>query len=55
MTCVDKYFEEHPNSQIVGCPHDYGYSDKPKDCYHISCFKDCWARELCEENKEVKK
>lgn len=46
MTCFDKYISEH-TLPIVGCPADYGYVDKrPADCYCISCFKDCWAREL---------
>lgn len=41
MTCLEKYFKEHPGDFVVGCPHDYGYLDKPKECYSISCFKDC--------------
>lgn len=51
MTCAEKYFEEHPGDSIKGCPHDYKYADKPVGCYTMSCFKDCWAREVPEEKK----
>jgi hypothetical protein len=54
MTCIEKYFIDHPDTQVDGCPHHYGYLEKPKNCYCISCFKDCWAREYPENNKEVK-
>lgn len=48
MTCLEKYFKEHPGDHIVGCPHDYGYLEKPENCfsYKMSCFKDCWTREI---------
>ena len=44
MTCIEKYAQEH-SFPVKGCPHDYGYLDKPKECYSMSCFKDCWFRE----------
>lgn len=45
MTCFDMYVSER-DLPVRGCPHDYGYLTKPKDCYCISCFKDCWSREV---------
>lgn len=51
MTCFDKYIQEHP-FPVKGCPSDYGYLPKPQNCYCISCFKDCWAREIPEENNK---
>ena len=51
MTCFEKYVSEH-GLPVVGCPHDFKYAPNPVDCYCISCFKDCWAREISEENKE---
>lgn len=51
MTCLEKYFREHPGDYVVGCPHDYGYLNKPEECYNMSCYKDCWPREI-EENKQ---
>ena len=51
MTCADKYLAEHPGESIKGCPHDYGYLPYPAACYTISCFKDCWAREVPEEKE----
>lgn len=54
MTCFDMYVSEH-QLPIRGCPHEYGYlKEKPKDCYSISCFKDCWAREMSEKKKGEK-
>lgn len=54
MTCFDMYVSEHP-LPIRGCPHEYGYTqEKPKDCYCISCFKDCWSREVVENKKGEK-
>lgn len=50
MTCYDKYVTEY-FLPIRGCPMDYGYlPERPKDCYNISCFKDCWGREAQEKN-----
>ena len=54
MTCYEKYITEY-FLPIEGCPHDFKYAPKPENCYSISCFKDCWAREVVEENKEEKK
>ena len=55
MTCFDKYLTEH-KLPIEGCPHHYGYLEKPANCYCISCFKDCWCRELTvNDKKEVNK
>lgn len=52
MTCFDKYISEH-TLPVVGCPADYGYAlEKPADCYCLSCFKDCWARELVMNDKK---
>ena len=51
MTCFEKYILEH-QLPIIGCPADYKYASIPKDCYLISCFKDCWSRELEENIKE---
>ena len=58
MTCFDMYVSER-ELPIVGCPHHYNYATEPKDCYCISCFKDCWAREAnvsdCEKKAREKK
>ena len=51
MTCFEKYITEHV-LPVRGCPQDYNYATKPENCYCISCYKDCWAREV-EEKKEV--
>ena len=50
MTCLEKYFKEHPGDYVVRCPHDYGYLEKPKKCFSMSCFKDCWTREIQDSN-----
>lgn len=55
MTCAEKYFLDHPGEAIKGCPQDYGYLAKPKDCYQISCFKDCWARSILKSGEPIKK
>ena len=49
MTCLEKYFKDHPGDFVVGCPYDYGYLGKPKECYSINCFKDCWPRVIPDE------
>ena len=55
MTCFDMYVSER-KLPIEGCPHHYGYlKEAPKDCYCISCFKDCWAREANGEKKAREK
>lgn len=48
MTCFDKYVAEH-ELPVRGCPHDFKYAEKPENCYCISCFKDCWSREVSEQ------
>ena len=54
MTCFDMYVAER-ELPVRGCPHDYEYANRPADCYSISCFKDCWAREAnCEEKAREK-
>lgn len=53
MTCIDRYIQEH-EFPVKGCPHDYAYAEPPKDCYCISCFKDCWARETHDVKGESK-
>lgn len=52
MTCFDKYVLEQ-SFPVRGCPHDYGYLEKPKECYSVSCFKDCWAREIHEKESKT--
>lgn len=53
MTCAELYFLEYPGEIIKGRPQEYGYLlEKPKDCYTISCFKDCWAKEVQYLNQE---
>ena len=54
MTCRERLKLEHPekiNDKLLGgcegCPHDYGYLDKPKTCGR-SCDK-CWDREIPED------
>jgi hypothetical protein len=58
MTCFDVYVSEH-TLPVVGCPHDFKYAPQPANCYSISCFKDCWARECnkvdCEKKAREKK
>lgn len=49
MTCFDKYITEH-ELPVRGCPHDYSYAERPKECYSMSCFAHCWAREIDKEN-----
>lgn len=53
MTCLERYFREHPGDYVIGCPHDYGYLNKPDACYSMSCFKDCWPREIQENIQEI--
>lgn len=54
MTCIERYIQEH-EFPVRGCPHEYGYvREQPKDCYCISCFKDCWARETHDVKGETK-
>lgn len=57
MTCFDMYVSER-ELPVRGCPHDYGYTkEAPKNCYCISCFKDCWSREVstsCERKAREK-
>lgn len=56
MTCLEKFRLDHPNNTTVAligkCPHDYEYLKKPKNCAEISCYKECWMREI-PEIKEV--
>ena len=54
MTCFEKYISEH-TLPIVGCPVDYGYAPKPADCYCLSCFRDCWSREVTTSDKKEEK
>lgn len=54
MACLDRYFKEHPSDYVVGCPHDYGYLEKPSECYSMSCFKDCWVREIPNTYEQVR-
>lgn len=51
ITCIEKFWLEHPNLIPKGkCPHDYGYlPQRPYDCCEISCFNDCWMREVVEK------
>lgn len=51
MTCLEKFWLEHPDLAPKGkCPHEYGYlPQKPWDCYEISCFDECWMREVIEK------
>ena len=58
MTCFDMYVAER-ELPVIGCPADYGYlKENPKECYCLSCFKDCWAREAnvsdCEKARDKK-
>lgn len=43
-TCLEKFKIEHPKGPLRRCPHNYGYAERPKMCYEMSC-KDCWNRE----------
>lgn len=59
MTCREKLRIEHPEKigsmfrgRCEGCPHDYGYLDRPRYCVHDfgrtnadKCY-DCWNREI---------
>lgn len=56
MTCFDMYVSER-ELPVRGCPHHYGYTkEAPKECYNMSCFKDCWSREAnCEKKEREKK
>lgn len=57
MTCFDMYVSER-ELPVRGCPHDYDYASRPENCYCISCFKDCWSREVntrCEKKAREKK
>lgn len=61
MTCREKLKKEHPErfcnaytAGCVGCPHTYGYLDKPLYCIGGSkstCTK-CWDREIPEPEKK---
>lgn len=58
MTCREKLMIEHPEcinekkpGGCCGCPHAYGYLDKPSYCYksHIlgpAVCTECWDREV---------
>lgn len=48
VTCIEKFWLEHPELTPKGrCPHEFGYlPERPWDCYEISCFNDCWMREV---------
>lgn len=58
MTCREKLQIEHPelvddnyHGGCAGCPHLYGYLDKPKNCFFSSSGKkctNCWDREIPE-------
>lgn len=51
MTCYEKYITEY-FLPVRGCPSDYGYTrERPENCYSISCFKDCWCKEMVEDEK----
>lgn len=44
MTCLEKFKLEHPGHPCLRCPHTYGYAERPKQCYEMSCIE-CWNRE----------
>lgn len=52
MTCFEKFKLEHPGEGLFRCPHNYGYADRPKLCYEMSCIA-CWNRE-CEGGDKPK-
>lgn len=52
MTCREKLAIDCPafigpkwTNGYRGCPHHYGYLDKPKECYKLDC-RECWNREI---------
>lgn len=52
MTCREKLKQEHPDkindfyvAGCSGCPHKYGYANKPDNCSLITC-NECWDREI---------
>lgn len=58
MTCREKLAKEHPEcideicgGGCQGCPHDYGYLDRPLYCESNGPNKctECWDREIPEE------
>lgn len=54
MTCREKLKLEHPEKVgyprfvggCAGCPHDYGYLDKPAGCNGTLGCTACWDREI---------
>lgn len=54
MTCREKLKLELPDcvnagyfGGCYGCPHNYGYLDRPDDCGEYNCdCNDCWDREI---------
>ena len=62
MTCREKLAIEHPGridrqfmGGAVGCPHNYGYLDKPDYCCmdNPENCKRCWDREIPEEEPKT--
>ena len=66
MTCREKLALEYPKSihpffdgGCAGCPHEYGYLERPDYCdtssYH-NMFRcgECWSREIPENNEKEK-
>lgn len=49
MTCFEKFKLDHPGHYPGMCPHNYGYAERPKLCYEMSCMN-CWNRTV-QENK----
>ena len=51
MTCLERFWNEHPNFTIFGkCPHEYGYlPNKSWDCNDIDCYDECWLRQAIDK------
>lgn len=49
MTCFEKFKLDYPKGPLHRYPHNYGYAERPKLCYEMSC-RDCWNRTV-QKNK----
>lgn len=62
MTCLGKYKRDNPKLVMnpygvpAGCPHEYGYLERPEWCAGcpgtVACLE-CWNRKIPEKKPEV--
>lgn len=68
MTCLEKLMEEYPERLVynglpsedgrglaintIGCPHTFGYLDRPENCIGDMTCIECWKREIPDYNED---